>query len=133
MIMASVLSNEGEIMKKKYRVKKSKEFEQVLKEGRSFANRQFVVYSLKKPGQAHFRIGISVGKKIGNAVVRNKIKRYIREAFHEMENDLHMEYDYIIIARKPTKDMNYFEIKKSLIHVLKLSKVYKKTNKEKKL
>lgn len=110
-------------LKKEYRVKKNKEFQEAFKKGKSFANRQFVVYSLEKQGQEHFRIGLSVSKKIGNAVVRNQIKRYIRQAFLEMENDLHNHFDYIIIARKPVADMGFHDIKKSLIHVLKLSKV----------
>jgi ribonuclease P protein component len=116
---------EGEKVKKEFRVKKNKEFQEIFKKGKSFANRQFVVYSLKKPGQAHFRIGLSVSKKLGNAVKRNQIKRYIRQAVLELEEDLHNEYDYIIIARKPAAEMDFFEIKNSLIHVLKISKVLK--------
>ena len=111
-------------LKKENRVKKNKEFQEAFKKGKSFANRQFVVYSLEKPGQEHFRIGLSVSKKIGNAVTRNQIKRYIRQAFLEMESDLHNHFDYIIIARKPVAEMEFHEIKKSLIHVLKLSKVF---------
>ncbi|MBY0123658.1 ribonuclease P protein component [Bacillus sp. S/N-304-OC-R1] len=110
-------------MKKEFRVKKNKEFQDAFKKGTSFANRQFVVYSLSKPGQDHFRIGLSVSKKIGNAVTRNQIKRYVRQAFHEIEHELKHEFDYIIIARKPVADMGFLEIKNSLIHVLKLSKV----------
>ena len=110
-------------MKKEFRVKKNKEFQDAFKKGKSFANRQFVVYSLNKPGQEHFRIGLSVSKKIGNAVTRNQIKRYVRQAFHELENELKHPFDYIIIARKPVADMGFHEIKNSLIHVLKLSKV----------
>ncbi|NRG43374.1 ribonuclease P protein component [Bacillus sp. CRN 9] len=113
-------------MKKEFRVKKNKEFQEAFKRGKSFANRQFVVYSLQKDEQSHFRIGLSVSKKIGNAVMRNQIKRYIRQAFHELNADLKQNYDFIIIARKPTADMDFFEIKKSLIHVLKLSKVLNK-------
>lgn len=112
-------------MKKEYRVKKNKDFQEAFKKGKSFANRQFVVYSLEKPDQEHFRIGLSVSKKIGNAVMRNQIKRYIRQAFLELENDLHNHFDYIIIARKPVADMGFHDIKKSLIHVLKLSKVFR--------
>lgn len=110
-------------MKKEFRVKKNKDFQEAFKKGKSFANRQFVVYSLKKPEQEHFRIGLSVSKKIGNAVTRNQIKRYIRQAFHEMENEINNQFDYIIIARKPVVEMDFHEIKKSLTHVLKLSKV----------
>ncbi|MDQ0271967.1 ribonuclease P protein component [Cytobacillus purgationiresistens] len=113
-------------MKKEFRVKKNKEFQEAFKRGKSFANRQFVVYSLQKGEQLHFRIGLSVSKKIGNAVMRNQIKRYIRQAFHELDADLKQDYDYIIIARKPVSSMDFHEIKKSLIHVLKLSKVLNK-------
>ena len=59
-------------MRKEYRVKKNKEFQEAFKNGTSVANRQFVVYTLKKPDQKHFRIGLSVSKKIGNAVTRNQ-------------------------------------------------------------
>lgn len=110
-------------MKKEFRVKKNQDFQAAFKNGKSFANRQFVVYSLPKPDQDHFRIGLSVSKKIGNAVTRNQIKRYIRQAFHELDNELLKPYDFIIIARKPVADMGFHEIKNSLTHVLKLSKV----------
>lgn len=113
-------------VKKEFRVKKNKEFQEAFKKGKSFANRQFVVYSLKKSDQEHFRIGLSVSKKIGNAVTRNQIKRYIRQAFHEMESEINNQFDYIIIARKPVAEMDFHEIKKSLTHVLKLSKVLTK-------
>jgi len=116
-------------VRKEYRVKKNNEFQEAFKKGKSFANRQFVIYSLKKPEQSHFRIGLSVSKKIGNAVTRNQVKRYIRQAFHELENDIEHDYDYIIIARKPTADMGFHDIKKSLIHVLKLSKVFNRPKK----
>lgn len=116
---------EGDGMKKEFRVKKNKEFQEIFKKGKSFANRQFVVYSIKRPGQAHFRIGLSVSKKLGNAVKRNQIKRYIRQSFLELEEELQNEYDFIIIARKPAADMGFFEIKSSLVHVLKLSRVLK--------
>lgn len=105
-------------MKKRFRIKKNEEFQKVFREGKSFANRQLVIYYLKKPDQNHFRIGLSVGKKIGNAVTRNQIKRYLRQAFHELEDDIKPPYDIVIIARKQTKDMDYHSIKKSLIHLL---------------
>ena len=64
-------------MRKNYRVKSEKDFNAIFKKGQSFANRKFVVYMLEKE-QKHFRVGISVSKKLGNAVVRNRIKRKIR-------------------------------------------------------
>ena len=110
-------------MKKEYRIKKNKEFQEVFKKGKSFANRQFVIYSLKKEGQMHFRIGLSVSKKLGNAVARNQIKRYIRQSVLEMEDRLQHDKDYVIIARKPAASMDMHEIKKSLEHVFKVARV----------
>jgi ribonuclease P protein component len=98
----------------------------VLFRSRSFANRQFVVYVLQKEGQSTFRIGLSVSKKLGNAVTRNRIKRYTRQAVFELKDSMQTGMDYIIIARKPLVEMDFFEVKKSLSHVLKVGKVLKK-------
>ncbi|MCM3764227.1 ribonuclease P protein component [Neobacillus niacini] len=113
-------------MKKELRIKKNQDFQTVFQKGRSFANRQFVVYCLEKEGQADFRIGLSVSKKLGNAVTRNQIKRYIRQAIFELKEQLALGNDYVIIARKPAADMDFFEVKNSLAHVLKVGKVLKK-------
>ncbi|MBM7572519.1 ribonuclease P protein component [Aquibacillus albus] len=112
-------------MKKAYRLKKNEEFQLVFNKGKSFANRQLVLYFLKKTDQQHFRVGLSVSKKIGNAVVRNQIKRYIKQAFLELDGKVANNYDFILIARKPVKDMDYHQVKKSLIHVLSKSKLIK--------
>ncbi|PLT33226.1 ribonuclease P protein component [Bacillus sp. V5-8f] len=108
-------------MKKKLRIKKNDEFQRVFQKGESFANRQFVVYVLDKPNQDHFRIGLSVSKKMGNAVERNQIKRYIRQSFLELMDDIKTGRDYVVIARKPVAEMDFFQVKKSLIHVMKRS------------
>ncbi|EFV77972.1 ribonuclease P [Bacillus sp. 2_A_57_CT2] len=81
---------------------------------------------MRKEEQNHFRIGLSVSKKIGNAVMRNQIKRYIRQAFLELEEEIKPQYDLIVIARKPVAEMDFHEVKKSLIHVLKVSRVLNK-------
>ncbi|MBO8155627.1 MAG: ribonuclease P protein component [Bacillaceae bacterium] len=105
-------------MRKAYRIKKNKEFQEVFQKGKSFANRQLVLYFYPKRNQNHFRVGLSVGKKLGNAVVRNRIKRYLRQAFMELEKDIKQEYDFVVIARKPAVDLDFHQLKKSLIHVL---------------
>lgn len=94
----------------------------MFQEGASFANRKFVVYRLEPSGQKHFRVGISVGKKVGNAVMRNQVKRKIRAILQELKNDL-PPIDFIVIARPTTKDLPYDEIRSNLIHVLKLAKI----------
>jgi ribonuclease P protein component len=109
-------------MRKKYRVKKEREFQTVFQEGASFANRKFVVYRLEPSGQKHFRVGLSVGKKVGNAVARNQVKRQIRSVLQELKSDLPPIY-FIFIARPATKDMPNDEMRSNLIHVLKLAKI----------
>ena len=113
-------------MNKRQRIKKNEEFQKVFKKGKSFANRQFVVYCLKKEDQASFRIGLSVGKKVGKAVTRNQIKRYIRQTFLELKDDVRQDMDYVIIARNPAATLDFHETKKSLEHVLKISKFSKR-------
>lgn len=56
--------NKGMPMKKSYRVKKEKEFQQVFNKKQSCANRRFVVYVLEKPQQAHFQWGFLLGRKL---------------------------------------------------------------------
>ncbi len=114
-------------MRKAYRVKSEKDFQNVFHNGESKANRQFVVYKLPKKEQKHFRVGISVGTKLGNAVLRNKIKRRIRHALMELskEKNIDPEFDFIVIARNPVKQMEFSEIKNSLSHVLSLSGIFK--------
>ncbi|WP_404450743.1 ribonuclease P protein component [Virgibacillus necropolis] len=113
-------------MKKAFRIKDNEEFQLVFKKGKSFANRQLVLYYMEKEGQTHFRVGISVGKKIGNAVTRNRIKRHLRHAFQDLEVQISKPRDIIIIARQPTKDMTYEQFKKSLIHLLSKERLLKK-------
>jgi ribonuclease P protein component len=113
-------------MKRSFRIKKNAEFQEVFKKGKSVANRQFVVYSLKRSGQTNYRIGLSVSKKVGNAVTRNRIKRYLRQSFLELSDQLHKDIELIVIARKPAATMSFAEVKGSMTHVLRLAKVLAK-------
>ncbi|GAF66341.1 ribonuclease P [Bacillus sp. TS-2] len=118
-------------MKKEQRIKKNDEFSLVFNEGVSIANRQFVIYALSKEGQELFRLGLSVSKKIGNAVTRNRVKRMIRAFFQENRERLHSHYDYVVIARKPVSNMTYSEVESSLNHVLRKGRYFQKRKQEK--
>jgi ribonuclease P protein component len=106
-------------MKNLKRLKKNRDFQIVFKQGKSFANRQFVVYVLKQENQTCSRLGLSVSKKMGNAVMRNHIKRYIKEMFRGLADRLEPGTDFIVISRRPVRLMAYREMEKSLIHVLR--------------
>ena len=111
-------------MRKSYRIKKENEFQYVYSKGKSVANRNFVLYTMPKEKQKHVRVGISVGKKVSHtAVGRNRIKRYIRQSLLELKPEIPQELDFLIIARKPAVDLDMFESKKNIVHLLKLGKV----------
>lgn len=86
-------------MKKAYRVRKNVEFAQIIGKKHSFSSACFVVYfDLKKLDNA--RIGISVSKKLGDAVERNKIKRQVREMCYSLVDFDNCSKDLIVIVRK---------------------------------
>ena len=114
-------------MRKNYRVKSEKDFNAIFKRGQSFANRKFVVYQLENQ-QNHFRVGLSVSKKLGNAVTRNQIKRRIRHILQSVKGSLVEHVDFVVIARKGVETLEYAEMEKNLLHVLKLSKIYQEGN-----
>ncbi|KHD45005.1 ribonuclease P protein component [Streptococcus hongkongensis] len=108
-------------MKKSYRVKREKDFQAIFDGGESTANRRFVIYFLNENNsQKHFRLGISVGKRIGNAVTRNAVKRKIRHVIMEFSESL-KPTDFVIIARKGVEKLDYQEVKQNIKHVLKLA------------
>ncbi|MBU0279042.1 MULTISPECIES: ribonuclease P protein component [unclassified Gemella] len=111
-------------MKKEYRIKKEKDFNRIIKEKKSFANRQFVIY-YSKNNLEHFRLGLSVSKKLGKANKRNKLKRYVRESIKEHKNLL-KNYDIIIILRKAAMDITFDEFLKSINHILTKTNLLKR-------
>ena len=115
------------MLKSQFRLRNQEDFQKVFQKGRSTANRQFVIYVLPKEGQDQLRIGISVSKKLGKAVVRNRIKRLIREALRLNLPSIDWKGDLIVIARGPVAEMNYQEVADSLVHCLKKAKIYGKT------
>lgn len=118
-------------MKKVNRIKRNEDFQTIFKHGHSTANRQFVIYSYPKKDQAHFRVGLSVSKKLGDAHLRNYIKRCLRHVMMEFDANqlIKHDVDIVIIARNPAATMTYHEMKSSLEHVLKLAKVYQHRSK----
>lgn len=102
-------------------LKKNKEFKKVYENGRSYATRNLVIYLLNYKKGKKNRYGLSVSKKIGNAVTRNKLKRRLREIIREYEKKYAFKgYDIIFIARKKVVNLNYHQLKKDV------KKLYKK-------
>jgi len=107
-------------MKKQYRIKKSDEIELVMNKGFSKANRTFIVYKFQNPEVEKYRVAISAPKKLGKAVVRNRVKRQMRAVLQQNDRYLKDGYDYFIIARPDVLEIDFATITKQMIHVLKL-------------
>lgn len=111
-------------MQAKYRLKNRNEFRRVFRRGRSCANRQFVLYVYHRKEGGPFRLGISISRKVGKAVTRNRLKRIIKEITRHWADYLKPQMDLVIIARKQAAGMNYHQIKGSLRHLFNKSDVF---------
>lgn len=99
-------------------LRKNFQFRYVYQKGKSFANRNLVLYVIKN-GTKENRLGISVSKKVGKSVVRSHVTRLIRESYRALEPNLRSGFDLVVIARNSCADASYHEILSSLQHVLK--------------
>jgi ribonuclease P protein component len=87
------------------RLSRSAEFERVYRQGRSTAGRYLVLYSFPNSSAPSARLGLSVSRKVGGAVERNRIKRLLREAFAQTEHELGPEQDVVVVARPEIREL----------------------------
>lgn len=85
--------------RRRRRLSRSGEFDRVYREGRSHASRHLVVYAFPRSDADSPRLGVSVGRKLGGAVERNRVKRLLREAFWARAEALPDGLDFVIVAR----------------------------------
>lgn len=89
------------------RLSRSAEFDRVFRQGRSFGNRHLVLYVFPRPSDEADgpRLGLSVSRKVGGAVVRNKVKRLLREAFATLADTVPAGHDVVVVARPEAREL----------------------------
>ena len=103
-------------------LRKNWEFQAVYRNGKSKANRCFVMI-IKKNDASSNRIGISVSKKVGNSVVRQRLTRLVRESYRLHEDIFNSGLDIVVVVRVNAKEIGYHEMESALLHVSKLHKI----------
>jgi len=101
------------------RLTNRRDFQVLYRWGKSAANSQFVVYYRRNANTERVRLGISASKKLGNAVVRNRLRRRIKEIVRHHVERVKPHHDLIIIVRKPATIQDYGQMEKSILHVLR--------------
>ena len=115
-------------MKYSESLKKTKDFQNVYRRGKSYANRYLVMYVLSNQTEGN-RLGISVSKKVGNSVIRHHLTRLIRESYRLHEDMFNSGLDIVVVARSTAKDISYHEVESVLLHLGGLHKIISKEKK----
>lgn len=108
-------------MEKDLRLRKNIDFQTVFKKGKNFWNRQFTLI-IYKNDLSKSRVGITITKKYGTAVERNKLKRRLREIIRKNKYLLIKGHDMVLIPKASCKDMSYDELESSVKHIFNFTK-----------
>ncbi len=101
-------------------LKENREFGRIYRKGKSIAGDCLVLY-YRKNNLGINRLGLTVSKKVGKAVVRNRIRRRIKENLRLLEDQLPLSYDFVIVARVKAAGSDYHKIGSCLRYLLRKS------------
>lgn len=93
--------------RKRGRLSRSGDFDRAYRDGKSHANRHVVLYAFPRDADdtGEVRLGVSVGRKVGGAVERNKVKRAMREAFWSLSDRLPAGHDFVLVGRSGVAEL----------------------------
>ena len=109
------------------RIRQSREFARARQEGRRVVHGCLIANWLRLPAGASTRLGVVTSGKIGGAVVRNRARRLLREAFRLHQHDLSQPVDLILVARASIAGKNFGEVEKDFLNSLRKTGLLKET------
>ncbi|MDI6452204.1 ribonuclease P protein component [Peloplasma aerotolerans] len=115
-------------MKKRYRIKKNSEIDAIFKHKKIKGDSYFAIYQSDDPEGTHFRFALSIGKKYGNAVARNLVKRRIRMIVNENQKQFIKNKLFVIVIKPQASELSYTDIKTRLSNLFKKSKLVENDN-----
>lgn len=111
------------MLPRQQRLRRRKDFMACYQEGKSYARGSLVLYLRPQPGGCRF--GFVVGKKIGKAVVRNRVKRRLRAACRQCLPNLKEGFDAVFVARKGAAQTSYHQLLEEMQSLLRQAKVWR--------
>jgi ribonuclease P protein component len=111
-------------LSKNMKLHKNKSFQTVYKFGKSYSNKQLVLYVLSTKTSSR-RIGFAAGKRLGNAVVRNRMKRLLREAYRLNQQHIKTGMDLILVGRRPAIDLKCAAVTKAFLALCAKAQILK--------
>jgi len=109
-----VVSTTSEQFPHRVRIVRSADYRKLYREGRKIQSERFVLFGLKN-NVGHHRLGLTVSRKVGGAVVRNRIKRLFREIFRRSSNEIPSQYDIVVNAKSGCAGVSYLELRDEFI------------------
>jgi ribonuclease P protein component len=109
-------------MDKNWRLRKNSDFKYVYSTGKVNANNLLVMYVVPNK-ETYNRVGFSVSKKVGKSVVRNKVRRRIKESYRINSHMIEKGYNIIFVSRVRANEASFREIEKAMISLFKKANI----------
>lgn len=105
-------------------LKKNYQFSRVYRKGNAACGKYLILYCLRNRDR-DLRLGITTSRKVGKSVVRNRIRRLIRENYRSIESKLIKGFDVVFVVRSSDRLPSYYEIKKEMRYLFKKLGMFK--------
>lgn len=110
-------------------LKRNIDFQNVYRNGKSYANKYLVMYVLENNTETN-RLGISVSKKVGNSVIRHRMTRLVRESYRLHEEIFNSGLDIVVVVRISASHIDFKDMESAVLHLAKLHHIRNDETKE---